>query len=58
MRSLIAKLVRCCRGGTAIEYGLICALVILAMMASLKLFAGATLNMWTNVNNAYQNAAP
>jgi pilus assembly protein Flp/PilA len=58
MRNMMRRMLRCTRGGTAIEYGLICALVILAMMASLKLFAGATLNMWGNVTTAYQNAAP
>ncbi|MBV9840198.1 MAG: Flp family type IVb pilin [Sphingomonadaceae bacterium] len=56
MRSFIAKFARCRRGATAIEYGLICACVVLAMIVSLKLFASATINMWTNVNNAYQNA--
>jgi pilus assembly protein Flp/PilA len=39
------------RGGTAIEYGLIASLIIIAMIASLKTFAGTTTNMWNNVSS-------
>jgi pilus assembly protein Flp/PilA len=39
------------RGGTAIEYGLITALIVIAMIASLQNVAGVTINMWGNVSN-------
>lgn len=38
-------------GGTAIEYGLIAALVVIAMIASLGALANQTVGMWGNVNN-------
>jgi pilus assembly protein Flp/PilA len=42
------------RGATAIEYGLICALIVIAMMAGLQTLAGGSGSMWgkilSNVN--------
>lgn len=38
-------------GGTAIEYGLIASLIVIAMIASLKGLANVTTNMWGNVQN-------
>lgn len=37
-------------GGTAIEYGLIAALIVIAMLASLKGLANVTTKMWNNVS--------
>jgi pilus assembly protein Flp/PilA len=34
------------RGATAIEYGLICALIVMAMMAGLEKLGGGTNGMW------------
>ena len=34
------------RGATAIEYGLICALIVIAMMAGLQTLGGGTNGMW------------
>ena len=42
-------LFRCERGATAVEYGLILALVVLAMMAALSNVANKTVGMWNNV---------
>ena len=56
MRGLIKRLLRSERAVTTIEYGLICALIVLAMMASLRNLAGATVNMWTNIDQAVANA--
>ncbi|MDX3909713.1 MAG: Flp family type IVb pilin [Sphingobium sp.] len=39
------------RGATAVEYGLICAMIVLAMLAALKEVATKTNNMWGNVAN-------
>ena len=40
---------RCDRGATAVEYGLILALVVLAMMGALSTVANKTINMWNDV---------
>ena len=44
------------RGATAIEYGLILALVVLAMIAALIGLADVTTTMWTNVSDKVQQA--
>lgn len=54
---MFKRLIRSTRGGTAIEYGLILALVVLAMMAALTEFAATSVNMWTNVSNKVQAAS-
>lgn len=48
---LLKSLLRDRRGGTAIEYGLIAALVVIAMIASLTSLANTTIGMWGNVNS-------
>ena len=37
------------RGATAIEYGLICALIVIAMIAGLESLAGGSSSMWGRV---------
>lgn len=37
-------------GATAIEYGLILALIAIAMIGALQSVAGQTVSMWNNVN--------
>jgi pilus assembly protein Flp/PilA len=44
------KLFRDRKGATAIEYGLIVALIVIAMIAGLQLFAGSTIGMWNSVS--------
>ena len=39
------------RGATAVEYGLIMALVFLAMIAGVRAFAAETIEMWTYVSD-------
>lgn len=51
----VGRLLRDKRGGTAIEYGLICALIIISMMVAIRNFANVSVNMWTNVSNKMQN---
>ena len=46
-----AKLIRDQKAATAVEYGLIVALIVLAMMAGLGQFAGTTINMWNEVES-------
>ncbi|PKP89668.1 MAG: Flp family type IVb pilin [Alphaproteobacteria bacterium HGW-Alphaproteobacteria-14] len=38
------------QGATAIEYGLIAALIVIAMLASLSKVASSTIDMWNEVN--------
>jgi pilus assembly protein Flp/PilA len=45
-----ARLIRDQKGATAVEYSLICALIVLAMIAGLSAFASSTINMWSNVS--------
>lgn len=43
-------------GATAIEYGLILALIVLALIAGMTQFANTTINMWSHVETASKNA--
>jgi pilus assembly protein Flp/PilA len=47
----LKRLARNRKGGTAIEYGLIAALIVIAMIASLKGVANQTVSMWGNIND-------
>lgn len=44
------------RGATAVEYGLILSLIVLAMMAALGNVATETIEMWGNVSTKVANA--
>jgi pilus assembly protein Flp/PilA len=37
------------KGATAVEYGLIVALIVIAMIGGLRLFAGNVISMWNSV---------
>jgi pilus assembly protein Flp/PilA len=43
------KLIRDEKGASAVEYGLIIALIVLAMMAGLGQFAATTIKMWNDI---------
>ena len=45
------------RGATAVEYGLIVALIVIAMISALNTFANETINMWDRVSTAMSNAS-
>ena len=45
------------RGATAVEYGLIISLIVLAMMAALNNVASATIDMWGNVSTKVADAS-
>lgn len=55
--SELRKLARDRKGATAVEYGLIVALIVIAIVASLKLFAGAAIGMWNGVSDNVVNAS-
>ena len=52
----IPRALRDPRGATALEYGLIVALVVIAMVAGLTAVADTTTGMWGNVNTKVANA--
>lgn len=56
LMTLPGRLSRCQRGATAVEYGLILALIVLAMMTALIELAGTTTGMWNNVGEAVAKA--
>ena len=43
-------------GATAIEYGLIAALIVIAMMGGLSAMGGGAGGMWSNISSAVQNS--
>jgi pilus assembly protein Flp/PilA len=46
------------RGATAVEYGLICALIVLIMLTGLYSLAGTTISMWNNVSSKTTSVVP
>lgn len=47
----------CQMGATAVEYGLIVSLLVIAIMASLGNVADSTTNMWNDVSNDITDAS-
>ena len=43
------------KGATAIEYGLIAALIVVAMMGGLRAMGGGLGGMWSNISAQVQN---
>ncbi|MGH6615920.1 Flp family type IVb pilin [Sphingomonas sp.] len=54
--SAIKRLAGNRKGGTAIEYGLIAALVVITMIAAFVEVANTTTSMWGNVNTKMETA--
>ncbi len=46
----LARFLRDCKGATAVEYGLIVAMIVLAVIASVAGVADATTGMWSDVS--------
>ena len=55
MWGLMRALVRDKRGATAVEYGLILALIFIAMVLAVGNAANSTIYMWNNVANRVVN---
>jgi len=51
-----AKLIRDTKAASAVEYALICALIVLAMIAGLNAVAGSTISMWNDVSDKVVNS--
>ncbi|MDB5679799.1 MAG: Flp family type IVb pilin [Sphingomonas bacterium] len=56
MMHLLRLLAECRKAATAVEYGLILAVIVLTMFGALQLTAGATIDLWGNVSNKVQAA--
>jgi pilus assembly protein Flp/PilA len=57
MKSAIERLARDRKGATAVEYGLVLALIVLAMIAALILLASTTVGIWNDVSDKVTNAS-
>lgn len=60
-RRLRGRLVRFARdeaGVTAIEYGLLAALIVVVASGAIALMGGGANGMWTKITNAIANAIP
>ena len=53
----LMRLLRDKRGGTAIEYGLIASMVVIAMLVALQNVANKTSTMWNSVSNKVNAAS-
>ena len=56
IRTTFRRLSRDNCGATAIEYGLIAALIVVAMMGGLSALGGGAGGMWTKINNTVQTS--
>ena len=56
MMHLLRLLAESRRAATAVEYGLILAVIVLTMFGALQLTAGAAIDMWNNVSTKVQTA--
>jgi pilus assembly protein Flp/PilA len=50
-----AKLIRSEKAATAVEYGLICALIVVAAMGAVGMVGNSTINMWNGVSSNVSN---
>ena len=50
MQNLMRQILRDDTGATAVEYGLILSLIVLAMLSALSSFADANTTMWNKVD--------
>jgi len=58
LRALLRRLIRDRLGATAIEYGLIAALIVIAMMVGLTALARSATGMLGNVSTAVERTRP
>ena len=50
-KAWLGRLIRDARGATAVEYGLIISLIVIAMVGALMNLANANSNLWNNVSS-------
>lgn len=58
MMKLMKRLASDQRGASAVEYGLIAALIVLAMIGGFVQVANSTITMWGNVNTKVESVRP
>ena len=58
MQRRLIKLMADVRGATAIEYGLIVALIVIAIVIAISTVGGGAHDIWTNLSNKAGNAMP
>ena len=58
MVQILKKLKTDDRGATAVEYGLIIALIFLAMIGGVNAFSSTAIDMWNNVSDAVAAVRP
>ncbi len=51
MLELIRNFAKCQKGATAVEYGLIASLVVIAMLGALGSVANSTTGIWNEISN-------
>ena len=56
MRKLLKAIASDISGATAVEYGLILALIFLAMLAAVQNFGNTTIAMWEGVDQTMEDA--
>jgi pilus assembly protein Flp/PilA len=57
MLETIRRIVRCEQGATAVEYGLIVSLIVIAMLIALTNVSGTTAGMWDVMANKVSKAS-
>ena len=58
MQRRLMKLMADVRGATAIEYGLIVALIVIAIVVAISSLGGSNGNLWGNMTDKVGNALP
>ncbi|MCB2065221.1 MAG: Flp family type IVb pilin [Erythrobacter sp.] len=56
-RKFFQRLLRDTQGATAIEYGLIASLIVVAMITAMGQFANSSSNMWGIIEGKYRDAS-
>ncbi|MFM5923059.1 MAG: Flp family type IVb pilin [Novosphingobium sp.] len=56
MKKLLKRLSSDVRGTSSVEMGLICALIVLAMLTALQDFAAGSISMWNTVTTRTSDA--
>jgi pilus assembly protein Flp/PilA len=56
IKQLFKAILNCDSGATAVEYGLIVSLLVIAIISSLNIFANESIGMWGRVQTAVQDA--
>jgi pilus assembly protein Flp/PilA len=57
MKRIVKSVLKCERAATTIEYGMILALIVLAMMAALNGFANGSNAMWNDISTKMSEAS-